>query len=75
MATVGVVIGTPLGVVLGRLIWRSVAEDASVVSTPDVPIGLLVVVIACTVAVANIVAAVPAWAAARARPAAALRTE
>jgi len=75
MATVGVVIGIPLGVMLGRLVWRSVAEGAGVVSTPDVPIGLLVVVALVTIALANLIAAAPAWAAARTRPATVLRSE
>jgi ABC-type antimicrobial peptide transport system permease subunit len=70
-----VVIGIPLGVMLGRLIWRSVAEDAGVVSTPDVPIGLLVVVALVTIVLANLIAAVPAWAAARTQPARVLRSE
>ncbi|MCJ7670962.1 MAG: FtsX-like permease family protein [Acidimicrobiia bacterium] len=75
MATVGVVIGIPLGVMLGRLIWRSVAKNAGVVPTPDVPIGLLVVVALVTIALANLIAAVPAWVAARTQPARVLRSE
>ena len=72
---VGVVIGVPIGVMLGRLIWRSVAEDTGVVSMPDVPVGLLIVVALVTIALANVIAAAPAWAAARTRPAAVLRSE
>ena len=75
VAVFGVLIGIPLGVVVGRAIWRSIAEGIGVVSTPDVPIGLLVVVAVVTVALANLIAAVPAWVAARTQPARVLRSE
>jgi hypothetical protein len=75
MAVVGVLIGAPLGVVVGQVIWRSVADGIGVVSTSDVPVGLLVVVGLATLALANLIAAVPAWAAARTRPALVLRSE
>jgi ABC-type lipoprotein release transport system permease subunit len=75
MAAVGVLIGVPLGLIVGRLVWQSVAEGIGVVSTPDVPVGLFVVVALVTIALANLVAAVPAWVAARTRPAVVLRSE
>ncbi len=75
VAVFGVLIGIPLGVIVGRAIWRSIAEGIGVVSTPDVPIGLLVVVALVTVALANLIAAVPAWVAARTQPARVLRSE
>lgn len=75
IAVVGLVVGIPLGVIAGRAIWRVVADDIGVVSTPDVPIALLLGIAVITIALANVVAAVPAWAAARTRPAVVLRSE
>ncbi|MCJ7672484.1 MAG: FtsX-like permease family protein, partial [Acidimicrobiia bacterium] len=75
VAAFGVLVGIPLGVVVGRVIWRSIADGIGVVSTPDVPIGLLVLVALVTIALANLIAAAPAWAAARTRPATVLRSE
>lgn len=75
MAAVGVLIGIPLGVIVGRVIWRSIAQGIGVVSTPDVPVGLLAVVALMTIVLANLIAALPAWAAARTRPATVLRSE
>jgi len=74
VAAVGILVGVPLGVFLGRLVWRSVAEGIGVVTTPSVPFGLLVVVGLATIALANFIAAVPAWMAAQTSPAFALRS-
>ncbi|MDQ3304842.1 MAG: FtsX-like permease family protein, partial [Actinomycetota bacterium] len=69
----GLVVGVPLGVVLGRQLWNLFAGQLDVVPEPSVPaLGLLVVVLAGIV-MANLVAAVPARAARRVRPSAALR--
>jgi ABC-type antimicrobial peptide transport system permease subunit len=60
-------------VVLGRQLWNLFAGQLDVVPEPSVPaLGLLVVVLAGIV-MANLVAAVPARAARRVRPSAALR--
>ena len=75
VAVIGVLIGVPLGVVGGRAIWRAVAEGIGVVSTPEVPIGLLAVVALVTIALANLIAALPARVAARTQPARVLRSE
>jgi hypothetical protein len=75
IAVVGLIIGVPFGVVVGRAVWQSVAEGIGVVSTPHVVLIVLVAVVVATVALANLSAAAPAWAAARTRPAAVLRSE
>lgn len=75
LAVVGLAVGVPLGVAGGRWVWLLVADGLGVVDRPSVPpVGLAVIAIAALL-VANLVAALPAWAAARTRPAVALRTE
>jgi len=75
MALVGLAVGVPLGVVVGRAIWRAVAHGIGIVPTPYAPIALLLVVGVVTVGVVNLIAALPARAAARTRPALVLRSE
>lgn len=70
----GLVAGLPLGVVGGRWAWRIVAGEvgASSLVTPALTVVLIAPV---ALALANLVAVLPGHAAARLRPAAALRTE
>ena len=75
MALVGVVLGLPLGVAVGRWSWGVVANGAGVVNHPVVPLGMLAAVGAGALFVANLVAAIPGRLAARARPALGLRAE
>jgi hypothetical protein len=75
IAVVGLIIGVPLGVVVGRVIWKGVAEGIGVISTPDVSLLLVIGVGIVTVVLANLIAALPARAAARTRPALVLRSE
>jgi len=71
LAAVG--IGTPLGIALGRVVWRAFAFNLGVVPLDVVP-GLLVAGLAAgMLAGANLLALLPAVAAARLRPAVALR--
>jgi ABC-type antimicrobial peptide transport system permease subunit len=75
IAAAGVVIGVPLGVVTGRLVWRWLAHNFPVVYVPPLAAIAIVLVIPAAIALANLLAAWPARAAARIRPAEALRTE
>jgi hypothetical protein len=75
IVAVGVLIGLPLGVGVGRFAWRLFAEDLGVAPEAVVPIWLAVLVIPAAVLLANLIAVLPGWAAARVRPAAVLRTE
>jgi ABC-type antimicrobial peptide transport system permease subunit len=75
ITAVAVVLGVPLGVAVGRFAWRLFARDLGV--APDVVAPVLPIVLLLPVAliVANAVAAVPGWLAARIKPARVLRTE
>jgi hypothetical protein len=65
--TVGVVIGVPLGVLVGRITWRTFASELGLVPRADVPV-VLVAAIAVGIGVLTIVAAaVPARAATKIR--------
>ncbi|MDQ3640176.1 MAG: ABC transporter permease [Actinomycetota bacterium] len=74
-ALVGLALGLPLGVAAGRWAWALVANSVGVVTRPEVPLVALALLGPAALAVANIIAALPAWAAARTQPAHVLRTE
>jgi ABC-type lipoprotein release transport system permease subunit len=75
LATVGIAVGLPLGVLLGTLVWRRVADSLGISPTTAVPVVALVLTVPCVIAVANVVAFLPARVAARTWPAVALRAE
>jgi ABC-type antimicrobial peptide transport system permease subunit len=75
MAAIGLIVGVPLGVVIGRTVWRAVADGLGVVSTPVVPVGLLAVVAPVSLAAALAVAWYPARLAGRGVALDALRAE
>jgi putative ABC transport system permease protein len=75
LAVLALVIGFPAGVAAGRWTWLAVAVNLGVVPEPVLPARLLVLLAVATILVANLVAAVPAWLAARTRPAIVLRAE
>ena len=75
IAAAGVVIGVPLGIVAGRLVWRQLADNFPVVYVPPLAAIAIVLVVPAAIVLANLLAALPARAAARIRPAEALRTE
>jgi ABC-type antimicrobial peptide transport system permease subunit len=75
LAVIAVVIGVPLGVVLGHWIWRLVADSVGSVSPAIVPLALVLPVLPATILIANLLGGGPAWAAGRVHPADALRTE
>ncbi len=72
---VGLVVGVPAGIALGRVLWSGFAARLDVVSRPTVPIALVAVVVVVALVVANLAASIPARTASRVRPAIALRTE
>jgi hypothetical protein len=72
---IGVVIGVPFGVIIGRSLWNLFAHAIHAVPQPTVP-GLTVALIAVgALTLANIVAALPGLQAARTRTAVLLHTE
>jgi len=75
VAVAGLIVGLPLGIAAGRLGWDLFAGYIGFVPVPIAAAWGLVALAAGTVAVANLIALGPAVAAARIRPAAALRAE
>jgi hypothetical protein len=74
-ALLGVVIGIPVGIALGRWLWTVFADGINAVPVPDVPVLDVVLVAVGAVAFANLVALVPARIAARTPTAVLLRSE
>ena len=75
LAAISLLVGLPLGVALGRWTWTLFAEQIGVVPEPVTPLPLILLVVPAAVLLANLVAALPAWRAARTRAAAVLRAE
>lgn len=75
VALIGIVIGVPLGIALGRTVWGAFAESLGVLAV-TVVLGWAIVAIALgTVVIANLLAIGPAWIAARSHPASLLSAE
>jgi ABC-type lipoprotein release transport system permease subunit len=72
---VALIIGIPLGIAAGRWTWNVVASGIGAVSPPTVPTLLIVLSIPVTLALGNLIALLPAWAAARVTPAIVMRNE
>ena len=75
LAIVGLVLGMPLGIVVGRFVWRQIAESFPVVYVSPLALVAVIVVIPIALVIANLLAAGPARAATRIHPAEVLRTE
>ena len=75
IAIVGLVIGIPLGIVTGRLLWKQLAENFPVAYVPPLALVAVLFVVPVAIVVANLIAAGPAHAATRIRPARVLRAE
>ena len=75
IAVVGLAVGLPLGVVLGRWLWVLFARQLAVVPEPSVPIVVLLAVAAGVLVLSNLVATVPAALASRTRTADVLRRD
>ena len=72
---VGVLLGIPLGLAMGRLGWRWVADQVPLQFVAPFAVGLTLLVIPAAIALAVLLAVLPARRAARLRPAEVLRTE
>ncbi len=72
---IGTVIGIPLGIALGRYLWTLFANELYAVPQPTVSVLAVVGVALGALLLANVVAAVPAWRAARTPTALILRSE
>jgi hypothetical protein len=74
-AVLGLVVGIPVGVIVGRWLWDLFARQIYAVPEPTVPVLALVLVAAGALVLANVVAAGPARAASRTPTAVLLRAE
>jgi hypothetical protein len=74
LAVIGVVIGTPLGIVVGQGVWKAFAGNLGVVPVAVLQVWLLVALAAGVLVVASLLAVVPAFVATRSRPGELLRT-
>jgi ABC-type lipoprotein release transport system permease subunit len=74
-AAIGLLVGVPIGFVAGRWAWNMFADEIGVVPESVTPVGLILLVVPVVIVLANLVAVVPAWVAARVRPALVLRAE
>jgi hypothetical protein len=75
VALVGLVVGVPLGVLAGRLVWRTFATTFGVVPVPVVQPWPLAALAVAVLAAANLLAVGPALLATRSRPGELLRAE
>ena len=72
---ISLAIGLPLGAVAGRWAWHTFVGQLGYVPVSIVPMGALLLTIPAAILLANIIASIPARAAARTQPAVALRAE
>jgi len=75
LGVLALVIGIPIGVIVGRWAWTALADDLGTVAEPIAPVLALVLAVPLVLLIANAVAYVPGRIAARLRPAAVLRSE
>jgi hypothetical protein len=75
IAAIGLLIGLPLGLAVGRFAWNVFAEDLGVVPEAVTPVELTALVVPAAILLANLIAALPARSAAHTRPALVLRAE
>lgn len=75
VSAMGLVVGVPLGIVIGRVAWMSVARGLGVVVYTSVPVLWLLAIVVAVIAVDLVSSLLPARSAARLRPAETLRSE
>ena len=75
LAVVGLLFGVPLGIALGRTLWRSVADTTPIEYIPPIAVWALVLVAPVALLAAALLAAWPSQRAASLRVAHVLRTE
>lgn len=75
LVAIGLLVGLPLGALLGRFTWSVFADGLGAVPEPQVAWIPLLLAIPIAFLAASAIAAMPAWFATRMRPAAALRAE
>jgi hypothetical protein len=66
---IGSIVGVPLGIVFGRVLWDLFANDIHAVPSPSVPVLSIVLIAVGALVLANVVAAIPGQIAARTKTA------
>jgi ABC-type lipoprotein release transport system permease subunit len=74
-AVVGVIVGVPLGIIMGRELWTVFARNINAVPDPTVPAVTVILVALGALVFANVVATIPGRIAARTPTALVLRAE
>lgn len=72
---VGLLVGLPLGVLVGRAVWLSSVRSIGIIDRPAVPWWFLAIVVIAGLCGAGILAVVPGWTEARRSPVDTLRSE
>ncbi len=67
VALVGIVVGVPLGIIVGRAVWNAFATNLGAVPVAAVPASTLAVLAIAVLVVANVLAVIPAVTSARTR--------
>lgn len=75
LALIGVVVGVPLGIAVGRTVWNAFANNVGVVPVTVVQLWFILAIAMGVVVVANVLAVAPALMARRSRPQQLLRTQ
>jgi hypothetical protein len=75
LAGLGVILGVPIGIAVGRTLWTLFARAIYAIPQPTVPVASVLLVAVGTLVLANLVAAVPGRMAARTPTALLLRAE
>ncbi len=75
VSVVGLVLGVPAGIILGRLGWRAAVSRLGMIDDPVVAVWALVVVVVAVLVGTVLLAAGPGWLATRRSPATLLRSE
>ena len=72
---VATLVGVPVGIVAGRLAWSAAVDDVGIVVTSSVPMAVVALAAAVAAGAGLVLAAGPAWRAARRAPVEMLRVE
>lgn len=74
MASLSLLLGIPVGIAAGRLVWTMFADALGVAPEPAVPLGAILLLVPTVLIVGVLIAVLPARSASRTRPAIMLRT-
>lgn len=75
VAVVGIVVGVPIGIVVGKVVWQAFASNLGVVPLTEISVVGACAIVAGVVVVSLSLGILPAWTAARTRPAIDLKEE